>query len=389
MSVIKRITVPKDNADDIVLVKDLFFSTKDKVKKDDQLIDLETSKALNVLHAPIDGYVEYLVESGDSVNIGETLIRIHDSITSIEKVLESTNLGKTGDDKESKKPSKKMDHNDPKKVITKDAQEFINKNNIDISELDLPFIKKRDVEDFVRERNKVAKPEQIIINDIETRIKPISLAKKLEISALSSVQSAGLVSTIFINVEAIEFQKDDNFFFNTTTSYLPIIVYETSKLLEDYPIFNSYFSDDEIREYTEINAGIAIDIDDGLKVYTIRNSNDLDLKTIQDNLSEGLYSYLRKTLTTNEITGSTFTITDLSPFGIDRFIPLINNMQSAILGIASTDKALNRFTLCFSYDHRVAEGKIASDFLSQLKANIEKYSTKNNDKKKSKKKKGD
>ena len=55
-------------------------------------------------------------------------------------------------------------------------------------------------------------------------------------------------------------------------------------------------------------------------------------------LSQGIYKYLRKSLTPKELTGSTFTVTELSLYGVDRFIPLVNKNQSSILAISSVDE---------------------------------------------------
>ena len=118
---------------------------------------------------------------------------------------------------------------------------------------------------------------------------------------------------------------------------------------------------------------MAIDIDDGLKVFTLYGTDKMDLNQVQDTLSEGLYKYLRKNLSVKELTGSTFTITDLSLYGIDRFIPLVNKNQSAILAISSIDKTLDRFNLSMSFDHRVTEGKLASQFMFELKQALESF----------------
>ena len=203
--------------------------------------------------------------------------------------------------------------------------------------------------------------------------KPISNIKKVEIKNLSSVNETGFVSTVFINVKVINLNESKALSSLSSSSYLPLVVFESSKLLRKYPVFNSFFSNDEIYEYQQINIGVAIDIDDGLKVFTLYGTDKMDLNQVQDTLSEGLYKYLRKNLSVKELTGSTFTITDLSLYGIDRFIPLVNKNQSAILAISSIDKTLDRFNLSMSFDHRVTEGKLASQFMFELKQALESF----------------
>ena len=142
-------------------------------------------------------------------------------------------------------------------------------------------------------------------------------------------------------------------------------------------MLNAYFDNDYIMEYIDVNIGIALDIDDGLKVYTLKNSDKLDFKNLEYQISQGIYNYFSKRLTPDQIKGSTFTISDLCSLGIDRFVPLINYKQSAVLGVSALDKKLNRFTLSLSFDHRVTEGKVASKFLSELSSLLMKYRDQN------------
>ena len=201
-----------------------------------------------------------------------------------------------------------------------------------------------------------------------------SLLEINEIKALSSVQSAGIVSTIVISIEAIKkIQEYKEPLFAGSESLLPLIVFEVSQLLKKYPILNAYFENDIIRIYNDINIGVALDIDNGLKVYTIKNTEQLSISSIEKSISIGVDHYLDRSLTPDQLTGSTFTITDLSSFGASVVIPLINLNQAAILGISTIDKKLNRINVSLSFDHRVTEGKVASQFLSELKERIEAY----------------
>jgi len=353
MSVIEKIIAPKENADDTALVGELHFENKDKVSAGDELIELETSKTVIAIDTPVDGYVEYLVMFDETVNAGDVIINIHDSPESI-----NDGNAKENETIQSKNISDSM--------VSRKAREFIVKKNIDVSNLNKTFIRLQDLSDEVKSpKMATGKRLSVLESDLETTIIPINTSKQIEISALSSVQSAGLVSTVFVNVDEENVPKSDNLPF-TSGSYLPIISYEVSRLLKKFPILNSYFDDNSIRQYVDVNLGIALDIDDGLKVYTIKSSDSLTIEKLELAISEGIYGYFRKSLLPDQIKGSTFTITDLSSFGVDRFVPLINYKQSAVLGVSSVDTKLNRFTLCLSFDHRVTEGKVASQFLSEL-----------------------
>jgi len=375
VKILYEIKAPKENADEVFLIGKIYFKDKDKIHKNDTLMDLETSKTTIVIDSPTDGFVEYLVDEGNSVNVGEIVLRIHGEPDTI--------LSKKGLEIEAKSGNEFVN----KQIVSNKAKEYIDKHKIDISDIQKNFVSLNDLvdtesTDIIEAKGLSEKSfAKSILAPLEANLKvkkrTLSLAKQIEISALSDVQSTGLVSTIFYNIDNCNFPESENLIINSAGSFLPIIAFEVAKLLVKYPLLNAYYDNDYIMEYADINIGIALDIDDGLKVYTIRNSDKLDFKKLEYQISQGIYNYFHKSLTPDEIKGSTFTITDLSSLGIDRFVPLINYKQSAILGISAIDKKLNRLTLSLSFDHRVTEGKVASNFLSELSSLLSKYSDQN------------
>lgn len=355
-----EIIAPKENVDDTLLISFNHYKSGERVSKNDEIMDLETSKTVFSIAAEADGYIEYLVLPGTTVEVGQVIIRIHDEPFKPEEIVKApsnVNSEKVID------PSKK--------IISAKAQQYILENDIDISKINKNFITLSDVDNSLKGSKKTVvdnTPKNItaLDADLEVVVKQIGLAKQTEIKALSYVQSAGLVSTIFVNVDTPNIPKSENLLFKSSGSYLPVIAFEVSKLLKKYPFLNAYFDDNKIMQYVDVNIGIALDIDDGLKVYTVKNADTLAMQALEMSIAEGIYSYFRKTLTPDKIKGSTFTITDLSSFGVDRFVPLINYKQSAILGVSAVDKKLDRFTLSLSFDHRITEGKLASQFLTDL-----------------------
>jgi hypothetical protein len=88
-------------------------------------------------------------------------------------------------------------------------------------------------------------------------------------------------------------------------------------------------------------------------------------------------NYLDDSLKIEDLTDVTFTITDLSSEGVAFFRPLVNMMNSAILGVSAIDEKLQRCTLSVTFDHRVTEGKLVAQFLNELKQRLESYQSKN------------
>jgi pyruvate/2-oxoglutarate dehydrogenase complex dihydrolipoamide acyltransferase (E2) component len=205
-------------------------------------------------------------------------------------------------------------------------------------------------------------------------LEKLSSAKKREIEYLSDVQSDGLTSTVNIFVEttgifthinaAVRHLKD---------SLLPVILYESARLLKDYPLLNAYYTGNAIAQYREVNPGFAIDIDKGLKVLKVEGAGEMTIGAIEEAILRLSGAYLDDCLVVGDLTDITFTITDLSSEGVAIFRPLVNKMNSAILGVSAIDEKLDRCTLSLTFDHRVTEGKAAVRFLKELKDRLESY----------------
>ena len=203
-------------------------------------------------------------------------------------------------------------------------------------------------------------------------IENISSTKKREISNLQSVQSTGLTCTFCINIDydgvSLYARKNHKIFLLSIT---PTLLQEIVKLLEEFPVLNSYFQNDKIVKYKNINIGYAIDLKNDLRVVTIYDANTLSLNELETKLLEQVDKYTLNKLEQADISNSTFTVSDLSNTGIHYFTPLINKNQAMIIGVSSIDLKTNSFNVSITFDHRITEGKTISAFLSKLKKNIE------------------
>jgi len=372
MKVISEIYVPKETiGDESALVLTLYVKSGDFVEKDDFLVDLESSKAVTTIEAEYDGYVDVYCKEGEEVKINSLLMNIVDKYEKsyIETNILEENIYKYANNTlfSNKALELVKEHNIHKSKF-KD-HDFVNESDV-LSLLTMKKIMTKHTEEIP----KVNKSLDLSFDKSLVNMEMVSKSKKLEIKYLSDVQSGVMNSVLNVavninNIEAtlIKYMKIFK------DSYLPLIVYESSRLLKKYKVFNAYFIDDTIAYYKNINIGIATDIDDGLKVLSLPNSDKLAMYEIEDKLYQLFEKYLDKKLDIKDVSGSTFTITDLSPSGIDFFTPLINTKQSAILGISQVDKKLNRLYLTLVFDHRVTEGKIASEFLVGLKKRVESY----------------
>lgn len=378
MAILSEIYVPKETVnDEFATVAKLYIKSGDNVKKGDTLVDLETSKTIVSVEAEVDGVVEIFCKEGEDVAISSLLMNIVDNSHTTKK-----------DEPFKEEAYEIVEDIQTDTIFSKKALSLISEHNISKSKFtNSDFVNEDDVlnilnptrdEPKTKEISAPIATKEIIDNNYDEKLvetEPLSKLKKTEIKYLSDVQSGVMNSTLNVAVDIKNIDDSIKESFKIFEgSYLPLIVYETSRLLLKYKVFNAYFMGDKIGYYKHINVGMAVDIDDGLKVLTLPDTDKLNMNIIESKLYSLAEKYLDKKLDVSDVTGSTFTISDLSASGIDFFTPLINTKQSAILGVSKVDRKLNRFYLTLVFDHRVTEGRVASEFLIELKNRIESYS---------------
>jgi pyruvate dehydrogenase E2 component (dihydrolipoamide acetyltransferase) len=164
-------------------------------------------------------------------------------------------------------------------------------------------------------------------------------------------------------------------------TYTDIIVKAVATALKEHPLLNAALVGEEIQLLSEIHIGVAVALEDGLIVPVVR---DADKKSLQDiaqetkRLAEGARA---GSLTVDEVTGSTFTITNLGTYEVDGFTPIINPPEAAILGVGRIVEkpAVYRgeiakramMALSLTFDHRLVDGSPAAAFLRLVKDSLE------------------
>jgi pyruvate dehydrogenase E2 component (dihydrolipoamide acetyltransferase) len=148
-----------------------------------------------------------------------------------------------------------------------------------------------------------------------------------------------------------------------------------------HPAMNAAFRDKGIVEWADVNVGVAVAVDNGLIVPTIRGADSLELKEIAERLADLVARARAAELRPNDVTGGTFTLSNLGMFGIDRFTAILNPPQAGILAagrvkkrpMVADDQLIVRplATLSLTADHRVVDGAIASRFLASLQEAVE------------------
>jgi pyruvate dehydrogenase E2 component (dihydrolipoamide acetyltransferase) len=172
-------------------------------------------------------------------------------------------------------------------------------------------------------------------------------------------------------------------------TFMPFFVRAAVMALQQWPIINANIDGDNIRYHRFINMGIAVALDWGLIVPVLKNAGDLNFLGLQRGITDLGERARTKKLKPEDVEGSTFTITNPGQFGAVFGLPIINQPNSAIMGVGGitkqpmviTDKDGNDSIairsvvhLTLGYDHRLIDGAVADQFMAQVKKNLETWS---------------
>ncbi|WP_312811520.1 dihydrolipoamide acetyltransferase family protein [Sedimentibacter sp.] len=165
-------------------------------------------------------------------------------------------------------------------------------------------------------------------------------------------------------------------------SYNDILVKVLSRILLEFPLLNSSVDESDIITRNYVNIGVAVALPEGLLVPVVKYANVKGLKEISEEIKTMAEKARNNELSPDELTGGTFTISNLGMYGIESFAPIVNQPEVAILGVNSIReeavvvngelKIKPMMNLSLTADHRVVDGAVAAEFLAKLKDYIEK-----------------
>ncbi len=164
-------------------------------------------------------------------------------------------------------------------------------------------------------------------------------------------------------------------------SYNDLLVKVVATALVEHPYLNARWTDQGIFLVEPVNVGVAVAVEDGLVVPVVRDAGGKKLEEISVELSRLVSRAREDRLSLEEITGGTFTITNLGMFGVDDFTPIVNPPEAAILGVGRmVEKPVGvdgqialrtMMALSLSFDHRIVDGAPAARFLQRVKQLLE------------------
>jgi pyruvate dehydrogenase E2 component (dihydrolipoamide acetyltransferase) len=159
-------------------------------------------------------------------------------------------------------------------------------------------------------------------------------------------------------------------------SYNDIIAFAVCRALKKFPIMNSTQTGEDIHLHECVNLGVAVSLDNGLIVPNVKGADAMGLEALAAAVRDVAGRARKGGLTMDEISGGTFTISNVSMLGMDGFTPILNPPETGILGVGRVVEKPGVFqgeicirkymTLSLTFDHRVTDGAPAMSFLRLL-----------------------
>lgn len=336
----------------------------DTVTKDEPIVEVISEKATYDLEAPASGILrKILVEGGVDVPVDEVLAVISES----DEVLPETEVPK--------KEAQEVIQMKPFVPASPAARRLARERGIDLSLVGGSGpegrISEDDVEQFV-ERSSGTFPK------IKETIR-LAGVRKISAERLSMSFKSAPHSTVMMEIDV---SKAAVLHDKLRVSYTAIIVKATAEALVEHPMINSSLDGEQIKVFGDVNVGVAVATENGLVVPVIHNADRKTLAEIDKAIEELTAKAKQARLEREDVSGGTFTITNLGMYGISSFTPIINLHEAAILGVGAINKKpvvvgdkieiKPLMTLSLSYDHRIVDGAPAAQFLREVKERIEK-----------------
>jgi 2-oxoglutarate dehydrogenase E2 component (dihydrolipoamide succinyltransferase) len=376
---------------------------------DEALVEIETDKITVEVPAPSSGSLSSInVKEGTDINIGGVLGIIEETSNSKSTVNEKKiDLEKQEEPYKQKNTLKEQDESQE----TKEENSSVEENKIQSLEIKnnilklSPAVKKMVIENKLdinlikssREDGRLTKEDILnYMSGTKTLLKTSDREESVRMSKirrtiatrLKDAQNTAAILTTFNEVDMSEIikvrdLKKDDFMdrYGVKLGFMSFFVKAVVMSLQEFPAVNSEIRDDNIIYKNHFDIGIAVGTEKGLVVPVLKNANDMTFGDIEKKIVELGTKAKEGSLTMEDLTGGTFTISNGGVYGSMLSTPILNRPQSGILGmhniqkraVVINDEIVIRpiMYLAFSYDHRIIDGKESVGFLINIKTLLE------------------
>jgi len=371
----------------------------DVVSKGDLLGEIAIEKLTNELLAEEDGVILKLVAAeGDTVSCGEPILIIGKAGESLDPAGLPTPAAETN---KAAVPAAESTLNSGTKMearqsesgeyfasaqITPKAEELAKELGVDYHYIRgtgrFGMISREDIRNAVDAglvTSGGSSSAQISITAETQKMTPMqaAIARAMDASLKSTAQTSittDLDATDLVRV--YKAQKEEFSKKNLKLTYTAIFIKVVAIALTEHKLLRTVIEDNSLVTRREINIGIAIDVPEGLVVPNIKSANTKSVEKIAAELVDLGNRAQNNTLKAEEISGGTFTISNLGMFGIKYFTPVLNTGESALLGIGALQEipvvkdggifVKPIINLSLTHDHRVVNGAPGARFLQSV-----------------------
>ena len=394
-----KVPSPGESITEVVIAR-WVKQTGDIVEKDEVLAEIDSDKATLTLNAEESGKIELLAAEGDTVKVGQVVLKIDTSFKPEVKV--KVEAPKTEAKVEAKKETavtssaveKQASSNYATGTPSIAAAKMMSENNIASKQLNGTGkdgrITKQDV--LAALSNGLPTAQAVLSNSWQggrekDRAKMTSLRKTVA-KRLVAVKNETAMLTTFNEVDmsaiyAIRAKYKDKFkeVYGSNVGFMSFFTKAVTEALFHYPAVNGMIDGEELVYNKYCDIGIAVSAPKGLMVPVLRNAELMSIADIEKGIKDLAVKARDGKLTIEDMTGGTFTITNGGVFGSMMSTPIINPPQSAILGmhnVVDRPMAVNgqvvirpMMYVALSYDHRIIDGRESVGFLVKVKEMLE------------------
>lgn len=382
----------------------------DRIERDEAFVTIGTDKVDSELPSEYEGILkEILVEEGDEVKVGHPIAILEVAADTVVHEVEVENLEETTA-VESKEDIELLatKNIDGKSFLSPVVRRIAAENGLEVEDLkkitptgENGRIRKVDILRYLKKDEKpVQQVDASIEQKMDLNIQPedtVEALPRIRQLAAEYLQSSYQIIphvTTFIEVNVTnmvnyrngikeDFIKENG----VNVTYTHFIMQAAIETLKEYPKFNAWMNVDELITKNDINLGFATALPDGnLIVPNVKKVNEMNLKEIIENVNLIGNNAKSNKLKATDIQDTTFTVSNTGIFGSLMGTPIISRPQVAVLalGIIRSGAGVvevngkeelavcKMMMLSLSYDHRVIDGALASQFLSTLKNKLEK-----------------
>ena len=386
----------------------------DRIELDEILLEIGTDKVDSDIPSSAAGVIsEILAEPNDVIDVGKVIAKIEteDSIA-VENPIKEVEEQKQVPELLKKIPEERFSENPPvlkasqakkKTFFTPIVMKIASEKGISLEELEsIPGtgrngrVTKKDILKYTGPSEKDQKPMDQSLNTppaihsgrtVEMQHMRKVIAKHMKESIVTSahvyVMTEVDMTSIVDHIKSHNKSFMDNEGFNLT--FTPFIVDSVVRALQEHPDMNASLSGTSIKYHKNINIGLAVAVESGLMVPTIINCEEKNFLGLCRSVNDVATRTRTNSISPDELSGSTFSITNFGIFGVSMGTPIINQPNVGILGVGAIKKQpvviesidgdaiaiRNIMILSLGFDHRLIDGAGGAKFLEKIRNNLE------------------